>query len=59
MCPVSTGGGSTSSVQLDTLLSSLDGATFEAWYDEFKHRENIEEGTPYFNNNGSVEILNR
>lgn len=39
---------------LGDLLSSLDGATFSEWYDDYTHRQNIQDGTPYFNHSDYV-----
>lgn len=44
---------------LKGFLTSLDGSTFDEWYREYKHRENIRGGTPYFNHNDYVPDADR
>ena len=44
---------------LEALLDSLDGDTFQEWFEDKKHRENIQNGTPYFNNDDYVPTKQR
>lgn len=39
---------------LDGLLNKLNGDSFQDWYRERQYRQNIENGTPYFNNPGDI-----
>lgn len=39
---------------VDQLSNRLTGDNFQAWYRERQHRQNIENGTPYFNGSGHI-----
>jgi CRISPR/Cas system-associated exonuclease Cas4 (RecB family) len=40
--------------EVERLLNSLSGEQFRDWYDERQYRQNIENGTPYFNGPSSI-----
>lgn len=54
MASESTSTASPSQAQIDDILANLNSEQFSDWYDERQYRENIENGTPYFNGVGDV-----